>query len=96
MSHEENYPYDIIDIERLKAEIDPKLGYIGFYLGITAKVPNSYTNLFSLYRGIISNNFRNIELNPIDSMSANILKRDSYYVTKMLGIPKTNLMVLVI
>ncbi len=79
----------------MKAEIDPN-GKISFYFGITAEVPNSYNNLFSLYRGIISDNFRIMELNPIDSLSAFILKRDSYYVTKMLGIPKTNLMVLVI
>jgi hypothetical protein len=80
----------------LKAEIDPKNGIIGFYLGITAMVPNSYTNLFTLYRATITNNFREISLSPVDSLSANILRRDSYYVTKMLGIPKTDLMVLVV
>lgn len=29
-------------------------------------------------------------------MSATLLRRDSYYVTKMLGIPNTNLMIAVI
>lgn len=91
-----NLPYDVIDIERLKASYDKPNLNIKFYLAITAVVKNSYTNAFSLYNCVIEDNYRTLSLNPIDTLSATILRRDSYYVTKLLGIPNTNLMVAVI
>ncbi len=51
---DESFPYEIIDIERLKPGYEGNTDHIKFYIGITAVIPNSYTNVLTIYSCTLS------------------------------------------
>ena len=91
---EEDFPYEIIDLETLVPKLDKS--DIVFKIGITVMVPNSYSHALSIFTCRILSNYKGADLVPVNSMSANPLYRDSYYVTNLLAIPNTELLIVVI
>lgn len=68
---EEDFPYEIIDLETLVPKLDKS--DIVFKIGITVMVPNSYSHALSVYTCRIYNNYKGVDLVPINIMSANPL-----------------------
>ena len=68
---EEDFPYEIIDLETLVPKLEKS--DIVFKIGITVMVPNSYSHALSVYTCRINNNYKGVDLVPINIMSANPL-----------------------
>ena len=86
-------PYEVIDIAMMNWEFD-RPHYLSFVICITELIPNSYSNVLSVYRMEFRTEFTYLSGMLIATYSATSLDKDTFFATKMLAVPNSGILIL--